>query len=985
MRAFIFISIALLLYMPVLSQEYGYKHYTIKEGLPQSQVTSLYQDSKGYLWIGTKMGLTRFDGHEFQNFYQKDGLLSDFICGFIEVEEKGLYILTKKGFCLYRKDSIMPYPVPANIKVDWKPSIIYYKGCFYFSTKQRLYSFNLENHVYKPLLSQKDYKKIIRVNSIYFDKTNNSILIGTQKGIYHYSNNKLTYLTAKDKHSLEIAGNNNGQLFVFDNNNIYTLQEDTLEKFMSIDFPEPRASEIFTSKEHDLMVFKRNYFYISVIEDGQYKEIPNKFSQVNDVLVDDRSNIWVGTETGLFKLFPNIFINYTSKNSGIFPAIYSIAEDRNNMLWFFGYQYGSQIFSNNGFKEKKHHWKPWRKALNYHMGAMRTHDGGLLAPISNGFMVLERNNHYLVEHVINGNTSATFCLLEDRETNRIYSGGSRGVCIFDSAFNCLESIPLQPGNQTTGSVTTIIKDTTGRFWLGGYNGLSFHKNGQIEHLPNKIYNYKQGAIDTYKDDKGNIWLGASNGLYFFDYKGFHLIKHPKIPLNIVTLVGIGSKKLFFGSVTNFGEMALDKFYNNNEISIKTYDNTNGFMGIECMQNGMYLDSKGYLWIPTTDRVVKYDPAKTIIDTIPPKLYIQKLCINKDSAIWETYCNTIKNDTIYELDYNQNNIRITYTGIYHSAPERVEYKVKLEGLDTNWTDAGKERIITYNRLKPGKYKFHVKACNEDGYWSKPVKMQFKLVPAYWQTAWFFWLTLLLAIILVVFITYLIFRRTRKAKWEKMKTEKSIAEFRLQTIKNQVDPHFTFNALNSMSYSILQGNREIAYDHMGKLSTLVRYSLEHADITIRPLKIELDFVKNYLDIQQYRFENRFSYSIQDNHGADLNVNVPKMVLQNHVENAVKHGLKHRENNGLLTIEVKQNNPYINIIIKDNGIGRKKAKEIGEESTGKGLKTLQEFYNLFNRFNEHKMQHKIEDLYDNHGKALGTKVTITIPVDYRYELEG
>lgn len=137
----------LLLYLPVLSQEYGYKHYTIKDGLPQSQVTALYQDNKGFLWIGTKMGLSRFDGHEFQNFYQKDGLLSDFICRFMEVESIGLYILTKKGFCLYRKDSIISFPILGNIPIHWKTSILYHNGFIYFEATNKLYRFNVQNHV----------------------------------------------------------------------------------------------------------------------------------------------------------------------------------------------------------------------------------------------------------------------------------------------------------------------------------------------------------------------------------------------------------------------------------------------------------------------------------------------------------------------------------------------------------------------------------------------------------------------------------------------------------------------------------------------------------------------------------------------------------------------------------------------------------------------------------------------------------------------
>jgi LytS/YehU family sensor histidine kinase len=194
---------------------------------------------------------------------------------------------------------------------------------------------------------------------------------------------------------------------------------------------------------------------------------------------------------------------------------------------------------------------------------------------------------------------------------------------------------------------------------------------------------------------------------------------------------------------------------------------------------------------------------------------------------------------------------------------------------------------------------------------------------------------------------------------------------------MDPHFTFNAINSIASVIYDQDKDVAYDYFTKISKLIRATLDDADSITRTLDKEIEFVSNYLDIQKFRFSDKFDYNIKSGEYVNRSWKIPKMLIQIYAENAVKHGLIHNSKRGVLTIDLSKKNNFLVIEIVDNGIGRKKAMEIGSKSSGKGQKILQQYYSLFNQNAKSKIAHEIIDLKDADGKAAGTKVIIKVPV--------
>jgi hypothetical protein len=211
--------------------------------------------------------------------------------------------------------------------------------------------------------------------------------------------------------------------------------------------------------------------------------------------------------------------------------------------------------------------------------------------------------------------------------------------------------------------------------------------------------------------------------------------------------------------------------------------------------------------------------------------------------------------------------------------------------------------------------------------------------------------------------------------KLDTEKKITELQLSMVKNQLDPHFTMNAINSIIHSVNQNHKEKANENLHRFSRLYRSMLLSADSTRRSLEDELNFCRDYLELEKARFDNAFEFEINMAENLDLKQLVPKMIIQTHAENAVKHGLSAVPQGGKLRIDITFDGQQLEIEISDNGIGRQQAAKKAGTSTGKGLALMKEFYQLYKKYYKQDISADIQDVFDEEGKTSGTKVIIKI----------
>jgi two-component sensor histidine kinase len=213
-------------------------------------------------------------------------------------------------------------------------------------------------------------------------------------------------------------------------------------------------------------------------------------------------------------------------------------------------------------------------------------------------------------------------------------------------------------------------------------------------------------------------------------------------------------------------------------------------------------------------------------------------------------------------------------------------------------------------------------------------------------------------------------------QKEDLKRRLITLQLQGIKSQLDPHFTFNTLNSVASLIYLEDRETAYDYLNKFTRLLRSMLNDAERVYRRLSEELEFVTTYLELEKLRFGDKFEYTIEIGEGVTQREEVPKMVLHTFAENAVKHGIIPKQEGGRLIIKIERQNDYLRLIISDNGIGR--ASSAGQSSsTGKGLKLTGEFYEILNQINKRHIRHTITDIYNETGEPAGTLAEVWVPV--------
>ncbi|MBT3209694.1 MAG: histidine kinase [Bacteroidetes bacterium] len=218
------------------------------------------------------------------------------------------------------------------------------------------------------------------------------------------------------------------------------------------------------------------------------------------------------------------------------------------------------------------------------------------------------------------------------------------------------------------------------------------------------------------------------------------------------------------------------------------------------------------------------------------------------------------------------------------------------------------------------------------------------------------------------------RLAKEKYEK---EKQVLKLQYSSLKNQIDPHFTINVLNSISGMYDQQQIKLAEKFMQRFSNLMQQSLMNSDKVTVSLKKELEFCRNFIEVQKVRYSNCFDYSIEVDETVKLSIEIPRMIIHTFVENAIKHGLLPKREDGYLTIKASKTGKNIFIEIVDNGIGRKQAKEQNTKGTGKGIGIADEILELYKKLSGKRIKYNMTDIEENEPDKSGTKVRIEIPV--------
>ena len=387
---------------------------------------------------------------------------------------------------------------------------------------------------------------------------------------------------------------------------------------------------------------------------------------------------------------------------------------------------------------------------------------------------------------------------------------------------------------------------------------------------------EEGFHAVVEDGDGSLWLSSNNGVYRIRQKDLDSV-----------LTGRSAAYPW----TQFGMSA-------------------GMVSDECNGGGSAAAARtpdGRLWFPTAVGIAVVDPASLTTSTVSPTVVLERASANGHAAPPEGK---------HTFPPGDGELEFVFAGISLSDPEQVQYRVRLQGFDRDWRDIGQRRIHSYTNIPPGDYVFEVIASNADGVWSpQPASFTFTLEPHFYQT-WWFTLLCVVAAIGAVFGLAALYRRRREREVVAARLESQLAQAQLQVLEMQVQPHFLFNTLNSISV-LIRSDPEKAMRMIGRLSDFVRMGLDRSGKQEIPLEEELKLVERYLEIESVRFADRLTVHQQAEEEA-LDALVPSMILQPLVENAVRHGIARRRGPVKISVEVARLNGELHMTVRDTGAG-------------------------------------------------------------------
>ena len=712
--------------------------------------------------------------------------------------------------------------------------------------------------------------------------------------------------------------------------------------------------------------------------------------------------LWIATETGsLFRIDPvQAKFSYTSLNEWV----RSLFEDSPGILL--------AGFEHNGMARIDRRKPGKEKVVKYLTGHPDKYDTtkGLginsICPAGEGvYWVATWRGVYLFNSNTGSFTKTPYTdqrtgkditaieIVNDNETRKLYIAGI-GLHVVDIQTNSMTEYWRNSSDTNSISGDTLItirQDKEGNFWIGTLSrGLSF-----FNQKTQKFNRYLPGSTvySVYIDSRENIWVGTDLGLYTRNKADhdFSIFTSENLELrtaSINSLIEDDDKNIWAGS--SLGIIRINPLKNEVCVYGRKFGIT--FIQYARRKTEVIKTADGKILFAVPNGYYSFNP-KEVVNNLQPHIILTGFKIDGQPVNQEMdspYTGLIEEANEIKLDYKQNIFSIDFAAIHYSDPESNIIQYQLEGYENTWRNSGLEKTAYYFNIPPDRYVFRIKATSSYGIVTEK-SIAIIISPPWWQTWWF----RIAAVIFVGSIFYLLIRWRLKQKFklqlERSEKERQMAELKqkgteleMQALRAQMNPHFIFNSLNSINRFILQNNRAQASEYLTKFSKLVRMIFQNSQASLITLESELESLELYLNLEALRFNYHFDYKISVPKDLDISaLQVPPLILQPYVENAIWHGLMHKEEKGQLDVEVSEEKDHLYFKITDNGIGREKAAAMASKSATKhksmGLRITAHRIAIVQNSQTLSSPVTINDLVNADGSAAGTEVVIKMPVIY------
>ncbi len=958
------------------------RNYTVDDGLPSSETYHVIQDSKGYIWIATNQGVSRFDGKTFRNFDIQKGIPENTVFEIYEDDLKRLWFVNYPfQLSYFFNDTIYQYkynellrdlaghglvPIKKSFSVDADNNIF-----FSFINNDKSYKLSKTGELSViDQIQQKEIALIIReidhqlISAQSKNRSNQSIIkiiLDGESRMYAVntvSNKGFSYghFTAEVTNNNEILYAQNEILAIINAGKItsHRLKERILWVSSTKDSSVWIGMEFSGVQKYNLDNF----------ENGPIDEILNGKS-VSSILVDREGGEWFTTlETGLFYRPNKAFTSYTPED-GLSGVNITAVDEFNNKI-FVGTGNGFLNVIDNGiFTESFNFGKKVVKIISYPDKAVYIGTDAYLYKYENGNYITIWNNHRLIsqpELKIKYLFSIKDLLLLNE--NEIYMGQMRSFTqlsnnnvIYDSYLD--DSIAIR--------VESIAKINDDHFLLGTFTGLWQYSERKFTFLGNENKLLNQRITDILIIHNPDYQLLGTKGSGLIVKKGkqiYQITQNEGLTSNSITSLLRTNNEIWIA--TNDGlNMIPVKDLESKYPFIRVFKKEQGLISneineIKSVKNKLYIAANGGLTI--LDRSL-YKPAPT-----PPPVYLEKISI--DGQVYKA------SDEII-LTHDQKFLKIYFSGIDFRDASNLKFRYRLVGIDDVWSTTDNSEV-DYSFLPSGNYRFEVMGVNSEWHISPPTVLYIKVKPPFWETWWFFLLTFIFVIALIYLIVRISVQRVRKQH----SLQNDIYKYRQEALIKQMDPHFVFNTLNSIQSFILRNDTLSSSQYLTKFSRLMRLILNNSQKKAVTLREEIEALSLYMELEAMRFTRKFIYSINVEPDVDTEIiKIPAFILQPFIENSIWHGIMNLDREGKISLDFKKMSNYFTIIIEDNGVGRKKAEEIKlkhiSDKKSLGLSIVESRLELLWEAAGIPPKLEFTDLYDEAGEPNGTRIIFNLPI--------
>lgn len=977
--------------------------YTALDGLSNDHITAIVQDTYGYMWIATPRGLNRYDGKHVVQFRGGKGthaLPDENISDLLWLSKTRLAVCTDLGLRIINtlhgetNDIIIP---AFNKKYLHKFNRIMAvlsdrQEHIYILTRSGFYHFDAQYR----LVFRFDYYTREQTATTGFAFGNaacwrsaEELVITTIDGAYTYNTRRYQLDLITSSHPLlpELAIPHNCLMrqttltsFILVKNGTDSIfyVDNTLKRKVGSAIGDNKLVDEFNWRS-TLFRVNDSLFYFNSRENGYFKMHidavtgkvtidPNRYLpgyQCNDFQIGRDNRLWIATSTGLLKETENI----TSVRQVCLPPEICKAAPAVNIRQLLCFQDKLYVAcSGNGgllvydkrtlsflyrVDLKKYLKEEYVYAILHARGdTLLIGTDGLLLWLKTGTNttgIVELEGWDRVHNWVAG-------LLKDRRgIIWMFSNDNSKTYQLRAGTGNFRRLPYDTSMFTrVVEVSDVKEDAAGNIWASGHGVCRIHPTSgspefYMDSFPHNGFQRTQVTSIGF-DQHNTLWAGiVNNGLAGYDMrKGSfrHFTTSDGLPDNYIKAVQSIGNKLWIATANG---MAVLNLLTNR---ISKFSGADSFPSLPVSSKSFFYDADArYLYSGFTKYIVRFNPDSLLYPQSPPSLFIESLHLLNDTTYYHP-------GAAIQIPYNRNDLTVTIGCIsYHDVEsQRIAYRM-ANANDMSWQLLS-GNLIHFNNLPPGTYHLQVKLFAANNRWPEQVTaIRLIVTPPFWKTTWFTGL-MALSLLSLIYIIYRvninIVRKAERAKRDELAwLNQQLAEAQLSALQAQMNPHFIFNALNSIKRMMLDDENRDASKYLSRFALMIRLTLDHSRETFVTLQETIEYLRAYLDMEQLRFGSSFSYSIETK-GMQQEEDsiIPTLMIQPLVENAIWHGLMHRKGDKKIVIRFVQHGDMVTCTIQDNGIGIRQSEkkrlvtgrsQVGLENLRNRIKIMNEKYHL------------------------------------------